>query len=123
LLAAVNRYDHPAVNVYNPDIILEDLFAEGGMVGFSLSANAYKYQAKSIGLIVLQHLQHIGAMRQMDRQVSQTPAYIYADEFYTFAYQGFVDAVNKLRDANLSMLLSHQSMSDLDLVSPEFAKG
>lgn len=123
LLAAVNRYDHPAVNVYNPDIILDELFAEGGMVGFSLSANAYKYQAKSIGLIVLQHIQHIGAQRQMDRSLCQVPAYIYADEFYTFSYQGFVDAVNKLRDANLSMLLSHQSMSDLDLVSPEFAQG
>ena len=121
LLAAVNRYDHPALNTYVPDIILEDIVESGGLCGFSLSANAYKFQARAIGLIVLQHIQQIGALRQMDRSRSQTPLYVYADEFYTFAYEGFIDAVNKLRDANISLLLSHQSLSDLERVSPEYA--
>jgi hypothetical protein len=123
LLAAVRRYDHPALNTYNPDIVLEDLLDAGGIVGFSLSANAYKFQARAVGLIVLQHLQHIGALRQMDRTRNQDPLYVYADEFYSFAYEGFIDAVNKLRDARVSMLLAHQDLSDLDRVSAEFARG
>jgi hypothetical protein len=123
LLAAVNRYDLPLLNTYTPDIVLEDLIERGGLVGFSLSANAYKFAARAIGLIVLQHLQHMGALRQMDRRRSQVPLYVYADEFYSFAYEGFIDAVNKLRDANISMLLAHQDLSDLDRVSPEFARG
>jgi hypothetical protein len=123
LLAALNRYDHPAINVYDPDIVLEDLIETGGVVGFSLSANAYKFQARAIGLILLQHLQQIGAQRQMDRSKSQRPARVYADEFYTFAYDGFIDFVNKLRDAHMSILLAHQDLSDLDRISPEFARG
>jgi len=123
LLAQVNAYDHPAINVYNPDIVLEDIFEDGGIVGFSLNANAYKVQARAIGLIAMQDIQQVGAGRQLDRSRSQAPAYIFADEFYNFAYEGFIDAVNKLRDANLSMALFHQSMSDLNKVSPEFAQG
>ena len=123
LLAQVNAYDHPAINVYNPDIVLEDMFQNGGLVGFSLNANAYKVQARAIGLIAMQDIQQVGAGRQMNRELSQAPAYIYADEFYNFAYEGFIDAVNKLRDANLSMALLHQSMADLHQVSPEFAQG
>lgn len=122
LLAAVRRYDHDALNTYNPDIILEQALEDGSMIAFSLSANAYKFQARAVGLCVLQHLQHIGALRQMDRSRPATPLYVYADEFYTFAYEGFVDAVNKLRDAGISMLLSHQSLSDLERVSPEYAR-
>lgn len=122
LLSALNRYDHPAVNAYDPDIILERDLAEGTIVGFSLSANAYKFLAPAIGIMVLQHLQQLGAARQMNRGLSQAPLYVYADEFYSFAYEGFVDALNKLRDANVSLLLSHQSLADLLRVSPEYAQ-
>jgi type IV secretory pathway TraG/TraD family ATPase VirD4 len=47
---------------------------------------------------------------------------VFADEFYNFAYGGFIDAVNKLRDANISLLLSHQSLADLERISPEYAR-
>jgi hypothetical protein len=68
-------------------------------------------------------VQQVGALRQLDRSRSQLPLYVYADEFYTFSYEGFTDSVNKLRDANISLLLSHQTFSDLEKVSKEFAKG
>lgn len=123
LRVAVSKYDHPALNSYTPDIILENLLAHRGIVGFSLPANAYKFQARAVGMVVLQHLQQLGAARQLDRSLSQEPLYVYADEFYTFAYEGFIDAVNKLRDAHISLLLAHQSLSDLERISPEYARG
>lgn len=123
LLAAVQRYDHPAINTYAPDIVLEEEIDRGGVVGFFLPANYYKQLARYIGLVVLQHLQQVGALRQLDRSRSQAPVYVYADEFYSFAYEGFTDALNKLRDAALSLLLSHQTFSDLEKVSKEYAKG
>ena len=46
LLAALNRYDHPALNVVDPDIRLEEMVERGNMVGFSLSADAYECQAR-----------------------------------------------------------------------------
>ena len=122
LVALLSQYDHPAVNAYSPDIVLERDLESGCIVGFSLPANAYKFLARSIGLIVFQHLQQVGAMRQM-RRGPHVPISVFADEFYTFAYEGFIDAVNKLRDADISLLLSHQSLSDLERVSPEFARG
>jgi len=93
------------------------------IIGFFLPANYYKQLARYIGLCVLQHVQQVGALRQLDRSRSQLPLYVYADEFYTFAYEGFTDAVNKLRDANISLLLAHQTFSDLEKVSKEFARG
>lgn len=123
LLAAVQRYDIPAVNAYDPDIVLEDEIDRGGIVGFYLPANYYKQLARYMGLCVFQHLQQVGALRQLDRSRSQRPLYVYADEFYTFAYEGFTDAVNKLRDANVSILLAHQTFSDLEKVSKEYASG
>jgi type IV secretory pathway TraG/TraD family ATPase VirD4 len=123
LLSAVNRYDHPAVNAYDPDIILEDEIDRGGILGFFLPANYYKQLARYIGLVVFQHIQQVGALRQLDRSRCQRPVYVYADEFYTFAYEGFTDAVNKLRDANVSILLAHQTFSDLEKVSKAYADG
>ncbi len=123
LLAAVQRYDHPAVNAYAPDIVLEDDIDAGRILGFFLPTNYYKQLARYIGVSVFQHVQQVGALRQLDRARSQTPLYVYADEFYSFAYEGFTDAVNKLRDASISILLSHQTFSDLEKVSPAYAKG
>ena len=123
LLAAVQRYDHRSLNTYDPDIVLEEEMDRGGIVGFFLPANYYKQLARYIGICVLQHVQQVGALRQLDRSRSQLPLYVYSDEFYTFAYEGFTDAVNKLRDANIGLLLSHQTISDLEKVSPEFVRG
>jgi type IV secretory pathway TraG/TraD family ATPase VirD4 len=123
LLAAVRRYDVPQVNAYDPDIILEEEFDRDGLVAFYLPANLYPQLARYLGVVVFQHLQQIGALRQLDPRRSQRPVFVYADEFYTFAYEGMTNAVNKLRDAKVSILLSHQSMSDLEKVSKEYAKG
>ena len=122
LRVALQRFADPRLNRYDPDIVLEDLLEGRGLVGFSLSANDYKFLARGVGIVVLQHLQQLGARRQQDRSLDQRPLYVFADEFYTFAYEGFVDAVNKLRDAQIALLLSHQSLADLDRISPEYAR-
>jgi hypothetical protein len=123
LLAALRAYNHAALNSYTPDIVLDDLIEAPALIGFSLCANAYQLLARAIGILVLQHIQHVGAKRQMDRSLRQDPIYLYADEFYSFAYPGFIDAVNKLRDAHIAVFLAHQDISDLAQVSPEFAQG
>jgi type IV secretory pathway TraG/TraD family ATPase VirD4 len=123
LQAAVKRYDHPNLNVYAPDIVLEQLMDDEGVAGFFLPVNSYKQLARYVGTIVLQHLQQLGALRQQDRSRIQTPLYVFADEFYNFAYEGFLTALNMLRDARVSFHIAHQSISDLERVSPEFAAG
>lgn len=123
LQAAVDRYHHPLLNDYAPSIILPELIAAGHPFAFFLPVNAYKLLSRYIGLSVFQELQQVGALRQLDRSRPQTPVAVHADEFYSFAYEGMTDAVNKLRDANIFFQLYHQSPSDLEKVSKEFADG
>ena len=109
----MKRYDIPAVNAYDPDIVLEDELDGNGVVAFYLPVNYYKQLARYIGLCVFQHVQQVGALRQLDRSRAQAPVFVYADEFYSFAYEGFTDAVNKLRD-RVTMLLHLPRMDGED---------
>ncbi len=77
----MSRYDVPAVNAYDPDIVLEDQIERAGVIGFLLPANYYKQLARYIGLCVHQHIRQVGALRQLDRSRSQLPLYVYSDEF------------------------------------------
>jgi len=123
LLEALQRYDHPAINVYDPDIVLENSMDESGVIGFFLPVNYYRYLARYIGIVILQHIQQVGSQRQLDRSRLQTPFGIFADEFYCFAYEQFITSLNMLRDACVNFHLAHQSVADLERVSPEFAAG
>jgi hypothetical protein len=80
LRTAVRRYDLDIVNAYDPDIVLEDDLDAGRIVAFYLPANYYKQLARYIGLVVFQHVQYIGSLRQLEPSRSQTPVYVYADE-------------------------------------------
>src|SRR5262249_42293289 len=67
------RYDMEIVNAYDPDIVLEDDLDAGRIVAFYLPANYHKQLARYIGLLVFQHVQYIGSLRQLDPSMSQTP--------------------------------------------------
>jgi type IV secretory pathway TraG/TraD family ATPase VirD4 len=123
LYNALAEYEHPLLNSYNPDIIIEDIMNERGMVYFNLPANRYPLLAPAIGKIVLQHVKAVGALRQIDRKhYDQTPFAVNIDELNRFAFDELVPALNMLRDAHVQFRLSHQSLGDLEQVSPEFAR-
>ncbi|MGZ6310408.1 MAG: type IV secretory system conjugative DNA transfer family protein [Bdellovibrionota bacterium] len=47
---------------------------------------------------------------------------VYLDEFSAFVYPQFGHLLNKARSSGVALHLSHQSLGDLEAVSPEFAK-
>ncbi len=47
---------------------------------------------------------------------------VYLDEFSAFVYPGFAQILNKARSSQVAIHLSHQSLGDLSVVSPDFAK-
>lgn len=47
---------------------------------------------------------------------------VFLDEFSSFAYDGFEQILNKARSSKVALHLSHQSLGDLENVSPAFAK-
>ena len=123
LYNALADYDHPLLNAYDPDIVIEDIMNERGVVYFNLPANRYALLAPAIGKIVLQHIQAVGALRQIDRdRYDQTPFAVNIDELNRFAFKELVPSLAMLRDAHVQFRLSHQSLGDLEQVSPEFAR-
>ncbi len=121
IVGAIDKFQSPLVNANDPDIVLEDVFQQNGIVYVQLPANLFKIQAPAIGKVVLMDVQQEGGLRQVFRTRNQTPFSIVVDEFYNFADLSIIDSLNKLRDANLEFTLAHQSLADLELVSKEFA--
>ena len=119
----LRQFAHRLLLANNPDIRVQEDLANKKILYFQLPRNLYMELAPAIGKIVLQQIQQVGALRQVDRTIDQTPVTVYVDEFYNFAYEGFITGLNMLRDARISFVLAHQDMSDLERVSKEFARG
>jgi hypothetical protein len=123
LIGALDRLDSPIVNAYAPDIIFEEVL-EKNLLGYvQLPANLFKLQAPAVGKCILMDIQQEGSLRQVFRETrNQRPFAVVVDEFYDFADVSIISSLNKLRDAFLEYTLSHQSIADLERVSPEFAE-
>lgn len=87
-----------------------------------MSIPTLKYQkiGHQLGKLVLQDLAYCVGDRE-GRRFNDFCS-VFLDEFSEFAYEGFVSILNKARSAKVALHLSHQSMSDLSKVSPDFAK-
>ncbi len=121
IVGAIDKFQSPLVNSYDPDIVFENVLQQNGIVYVQLPANLFKIQAPAIGKVILMDVQQEGSLRQVFRTRNQTPFSVVVDEFYNFADLSIIDSLNKLRDANLEFTLAHQSLADLELVSKEFA--
>ena len=122
LVGAVDTFDSPLVNAYDPDIIFDEILEKGLIAYVQLPANMFKIQAPAIGRVVLMDLQQQGALRQVFRETRSQKAFsVVVDEFGRFAERQFVDSLNQLRDAQLQFTIAHQSLADLEIVSREFA--
>ncbi len=87
-----------------------------------MSIPTLKYQkiGHQLGKLVLQDLAYCVGDRE--NKSFNDFCSVFLDEFSEFAYEGFVSILNKARSAKVALHLSHQSMSDLSKVSPDFAK-
>jgi hypothetical protein len=122
IVGAVDKFLAPIVNAYDPDICFEEILEQNKIVYIQLPANLFKIQAPAMGKVMLMDIQQEGSLRQVFRhQRNQTPFSVTIDEFYNFADDSIIDSLNKLRDAKLQYTLAHQSISDLERISKEFA--
>jgi len=122
IIGALERFQADMVNAYQPDVIIEDVLQENGLVYVQLPANLFKVQAPALGRCILMDVQQEASLRQVFRTRNQTPFAAVVDEFYTFADLSIIDSLNKLRDAHIEFTFAHQSLADLELVSREFAQ-
>ena len=77
----------------------------------------YQKSASRLGQMFLQEIAWALSQR---RTKDFLPVFL--DEFSSFVYEGFLQSLNKARSSGLAFHLSHQSMGDLEAISPDFAK-
>ncbi len=122
LVGAVDKFQAPLVNAYDPDIVMRDVLEKNLLLYVQLPSNLFKIQAPSLGKVFLMDIQQEGSLRQVFRSSRNQRAFaVVVDEFGRFADLSFVDSINQLRDANLQFTVAHQSLADLEFVSREFS--
>jgi type IV secretory pathway TraG/TraD family ATPase VirD4 len=93
---------------------------KGNLLVMSISTLKYQEIGHQLGKLVLQELAYVVGERERSPAIEFSSVFL--DEFSEFVYDGFVRILNKARSAKVAMHISHQSMSDLSAVSPDFAK-
>jgi type IV secretory pathway TraG/TraD family ATPase VirD4 len=83
-----------------------------------LSTMRHQKTAKILGKMILQTFSWAASARVGNEAF--TP--IFLDEFSAFVYEGFEEFQNKARSYGVALHLSHQSLGDLEKISPAFAK-
>lgn len=82
----------------------------------------YQQLGHQLGKLLMQELGWAVGERacRVGKNAPFTPVYL--DEFSAFVYPGFTNILNKARSSQVPFHLSHQSLGDLEMVSPEFAQ-
>ncbi len=77
--------------------------------------------AESIRLVGSIILTQILAMAYLRKEEDKVPCHIYADEFYNFPAQAFVELINQTRKYKVFCTLAHQDLSQLEGIEAQTA--
>ena len=101
-------------------INLEDA-AKGRVIYFRLQSLMSSQLVGTIGRLVINHLSYMAGCAHRETRTIKAPFVpTYLDEFATFACPEFADLISKARSAGFALHFSHQSIGDLQEVSPAF---
>lgn len=90
----------------------KDIIKEKKIIYFNLSSMIDSFTSSAASKLIIQDLiSYIGQMYAYDKTIS--PIKLICDEFYSIAYRGFGDALNKSRAAGLQAFLGLQTDSDI----------
>ena len=101
-------------------ICINEALNEGQIIYFQLPTMLYPFLAQATGRLVLQSLQSAVSRRHLSNNKQNKLFSVYLDDFQDYIYEGFGSLLNKSRSANIAMVFSHQSLGDLEKVSPAF---
>ncbi|MBI3557956.1 MAG: hypothetical protein HY074_16965, partial [Deltaproteobacteria bacterium] len=107
-------------NATEPQIKMDQVLRENLVCYFQLPSMYMQQLASATGRLVLQGFQNAVSKRHLG--LSEKPGFFscYLDDFQDYIYEGFGALLNKARSANVGVVFSHQSLGDLDKVSPAF---
>ena len=101
-------------NSDGPTLNLRDLIEKAGNLYLDLDAATKGPQARALGRMIIMELQLLAGARQAGKAPSTVGVQCYLDEFGSFAYNGFIDMLDKCRSSKIGFLLAHQSVGNLE---------
>lgn len=98
-----------------------DVTRKNEIVFIDLPTESQSVQSKRIGRILLQEIALISGLRkQYPHILGNHPISVIVDEFDAFATEQFATFLNKGRSSEFMITIAHQTLGDLDRVSPAF---
>lgn len=102
-------------------ISILDLVSQNKILFVDLPTEGKKVQSSRIGRLLTQEIILISGLRKRNPAIKgDRPFSVYIDEFDAFATESFATFLNKGRSSEFMIHLAHQTLSDLNCVSPEF---
>ncbi|MDP3786392.1 MAG: TraM recognition domain-containing protein, partial [Candidatus Omnitrophota bacterium] len=115
LLAAISWI--AGIEVMNRnDLDLYRVIKDGDIVFFALKSQVNTRLAEAIGRMLIIDIKN----QAVSRKETDTPYFIFIDEFQNLACSHFVDVISKVRSAAFCLVLSNQSRGNLASVSQAF---
>lgn len=102
------------------DIDLRRVADEGQVVVFSLDGDLYEGTASLIAGLIIQDLKTVASELRHDE--AESPIHVYMDEFSAVDTSNLVGLLARSRDAQMSVMLATQTLSDLARNDPNFPK-
>lgn len=102
-------FDNPKGSQLN----IREIIRKGGNVFLDLDLNTKGPQGRALGRMIMMEVQLLAGSRQSGFESKATGLQVYLDEFASFAYNGFIDLIDKCRSARVGLLLAHQSLGNL----------
>ncbi|MGZ6311229.1 MAG: type IV secretory system conjugative DNA transfer family protein [Bdellovibrionota bacterium] len=110
----------PLYNSKHPEIVLSDVLRNNKICYFQLPTMQFSFLGQATGKLLLQSLQSAISEIQVGGGRLRSLFSVVLDDFNDYIYPGFVSLLNKSRSANVGVVFSHQSLGDLEKVSPDF---
>ncbi len=103
------------------EVSLLDITRKNEILFVDLPTEGKSVQSSRVGSLLLQEVTLLSGIRKrMPTVRSDRPFSIFVDEFDAFATEPFVSFLNKGRSSDFMITVAHQTLSDLDRVSPTF---
>lgn len=103
------------------EINLLDITSQNKILFVDLPTEAKAIQSGRIGRLLTQEIMLISGLRKLNPAIkSNKPFSVFIDEFDAFASESIATFINKGRSSGFMIHLAHQTLSDLNRVSPDF---
>lgn len=102
-------FDNPTGRLLN----VREVVRRGGNIFIEVDTSSKGPQGRALGRMIMMEMQLLAGARQTGHEPKDTAVQVFLDEFASFAYNGFIDLLDKCRSARMGLLLSHQSIGNL----------